>query len=110
MATMDVIREEHLLENADKVGTVMLEGLRDIQARRAEIREVRGLALMIGIELADHDVSAAVERRAFEKGMLMLGCGEASVRMSPPLNFREDQARTALGLFEETLAEVEAGA
>jgi len=110
LATLDVIREEHLLENADKVGTVMLEGLRDIQARRAEIREVRGLALMIGIELPDHDVSAAVELRAFEKGMLLLGCGESSVRMSPPLTFREDQARTALALFEETLAEVEAGA
>jgi len=110
LATLDVIREEHLLENADKVGTVILEGLRDIQARRAEIREVRGLALMIGIELPDHDASAAVERRAFEKGMLLLGCGGSSVRMSPPLTFREDQARTALALFEETLAEVEAGA
>ena len=110
LATLDVIRDEHLLENADKVGTVMLEGLRDIQARRTEVREVRGLALMIGIELPDHDASAAVERRAFEKGMLLLGCGESSIRMSPALTFSEDQARTALGLFEETLAEVEAEA
>lgn len=106
LATLDVIRDEHLLENADKVGTVMLQGLRDLQARRPEIREVRGLALMIGVELPDHDASAAVERRAFEKGMLLLGCGESSIRMSPALTFREDQARTALRLFEETLAEV----
>jgi 4-aminobutyrate aminotransferase len=109
LATIEVIREEHLLENADKVGTVLLEGLRDIQARRASVREVRGLALMIGIELTDHDVSVAVEHRAFERGLLLLRCGDASVRMSPPLVFREDQARKALGIFEETLVEVEAG-
>jgi 4-aminobutyrate aminotransferase len=109
LATLDVIYDEHLLENADKVGTVMMEGLRDIQARRPEIREVRGLALMIGIELPDHDTSAAVERRAFEKGLLMLGCGDASIRMSPPLVFREDQARTALVMFEDVVAEVGMG-
>ena len=109
LATLDVIYDEHLLENADKVGTVMMEGLRDIQARRPEIREVRGLALMIGIEMPDHDTSAAVERRAFEKGLLMLGCGDASIRLSPPLVFREDQARTALVMFEDVVAEVGMG-
>ncbi len=107
LATIDVIRSEHLLENADKVGTVMLEGLRDIQTRRDAIREVRGLALMIGIELPDHDVAAQVERRSFERGLLMLGCGDNAIRMSPALNFREDQARTALEIFEQTLVDVE---
>jgi 4-aminobutyrate aminotransferase len=107
LATIDVIQREHLLENADKVGNVMLEGLRDIQTRHDAIREVRGLALMIGIELPDHDMAAQVERRSFEKGLLMLGCGDNAIRMSPALNFREDQARTALELFEETVADVE---
>jgi 4-aminobutyrate aminotransferase len=46
-----------------------------------------------------------VERGAFERGLLMLGCGEASIRMSPALVFREDQARVALELFEEVVAE-----
>ena len=39
----------------------------------------------------------------------MLGCGDADMRISPPLVFREDQARAALEIFEEVLAEVEAG-
>ena len=107
LATMDVIAQEHLLENADKVGGVMLNGLRDLQERHRSIREVRGLALMIGIEFPDHDFAAEVEHRAFEKGLLALGCGDDAIRMAPPLVFREDQARTALELFEETVADVE---
>ena len=107
LATIDVIQTEHLVENADKVGNVMLEGLRDVQTRHQSIREVRGLALMIGIELPDHDFATAVEHAAFEKGLLMLGCGDNAIRMSPALTLREDQARTALEIFETVVDEVE---
>ena len=107
LATMDVIQQEHLLENADKVGDVMLNGLHDMAERHDSIREVRGLALMIGVEFPDHDFAAEIEHRAFAKGLLVLTCGDDAVRMAPPLVFREDQARTALELFEETVADVE---
>ena len=107
LATIDVIQEEQLIENADKVGSVLMEGLRDLQTRHDVIREVRGQALMIGVQLADHDTAAAVEQASFRKGLLMLGCGDDAVRMSPALNFREDQARTALEIFETVIDEVE---
>lgn len=107
LATLDVIQQEHLLENADKVGGVMLNGLRDLQERHRSIREVRGLALMIGIEFPDHDFAADVEHRSFQKGLLALGCGDNAIRMSPALNFREDQARTALEIFEGVVADAE---
>ena len=107
LATIDVIQEEQLIENADKVGAVLMEGLRDLQTRHDMIREVRGLALMIGVQLPDHDTAAAVEQASFRKGLLMLGCGDDAVRMSPALNFREDQARTALEIFETVIDEVE---
>jgi 4-aminobutyrate aminotransferase len=107
LATMDVIQQEHLLENADKIGDVMLNGLRDMAERHDNIREVRGLALMIGVEFPDHDFAAEIEHRAFAKGLLVLTCGDDAVRMAPPLVFREDQARTALELFEEAVADVE---
>ena len=110
IATLDVIAKEELLENAAKVGDLTMNGLRDIQTRHDAIREVRGLGFMIGVELPDHETQAAVERAAFERGLLMLGCGEASIRMSPALVFREDQARVALELFEEVVAENALGA
>jgi 4-aminobutyrate aminotransferase len=65
---------------------------------------------MIGIEFADHETMVAVEHAAFRRGLLVLGCGDSVVRMSPPLVFRRDQAQTALEIFEGAVAEVEASA
>ncbi len=104
LASIDLI-ENGLMQNAEKVGNVMLNGLRDIQTRHDVIREVRGLGLMIGIEFPDHDTADAVEKAAFRRGLLMLGCGDDAIRMSPPLVFREDQAETSLRLFEDSVAE-----
>jgi 4-aminobutyrate aminotransferase len=105
LATIDLI-EESLMQNAVETGGFLMEGLRAVAERQPLIREVRGLGLMIGIEFPDHDTMVAVEEAAFGRGLLVLGCGENAIRMSPPLVFRHDQAETALELFEEAVAEV----
>jgi 4-aminobutyrate aminotransferase len=108
LATIELL-EDGLMENAAAMGTVLLEGLRGIQERHEVVREVRGVGLMIGVEFPDHDHMVAVEHAAFRKGLLTLGCGEATIRVSPPLVVRRDQAETALEVFEEAIAEVERG-
>jgi 4-aminobutyrate aminotransferase len=110
-AALTTIRliEEGLIDNAASVGERLMRGLRDVQQRHGIIREVRGRGLMIGIEFPDHDVAERVEKAAFRRGLLVLGCGDDAIRMSPPLVFREDQADTAVSIFEEACAEVEAG-
>ena len=109
LATFDVIRDEGLLENARTVGEVFLGGCRAIAERHPIVREVRGRALWIGLSFADHRQAMAVEQAAFHKGLLVLGCGDDAIRISPALNIREDQALAALEIFEEAVAEVEAG-
>ena len=104
LATIDLI-EDGLIKNAERVGSFLLDGLRDMQARRPQIKEVRGLGLMIGIEFQDHDTMIAVEQAAFRRGLLVLGAGDDVVRMCPPLVFRTGQAETALEVFEEAVAE-----
>jgi 4-aminobutyrate aminotransferase len=104
LATIDLI-EEGLIENAERVGSFLLDGLRDMQGRRPLIKDVRGLGLMIGIQFQDHDTMIAVEQAAFRRGLLVLGAGDDVVRMCPPLVFRTDQAETALEIFEEAVAE-----
>jgi len=104
LATIDLM-EDGLIENAERLGSFLLDGLRDMQARRPLIKEVRGLGLMIGIEFEDHDTMIAVEQAAFRRGLLVLGAGDDVVRMSPPLVFGRDQAETALEIFEEAVAE-----
>jgi 4-aminobutyrate aminotransferase len=69
---------------------------------------------MIGIEIvADQQtraVAPALRDRivdlAFERGLLILGCGETSIRLSPPLIVSQEQAEVALDIFEECIAEV----
>ena len=109
IATLDVIRDEGLIENAARVGAILLDGLREMASRHPILTEVRGRALWIGLEFPDHEVASAVELAAFRRGLLVLGCGDDAIRMSPPLVFREDQATASLEIFEEALAEVEAG-
>ena len=109
LATFDVIRDEGLLENARTVGETFLAGCRAIAERHPIVREVRGRALWIGLSFADHRQALAVEQTSFRMGLLMLGCGDDAIRISPALNFREDQALAALEIFEEAIAEVEAG-
>jgi 4-aminobutyrate aminotransferase len=108
LATFDVIEREGLLDNARVVGDVLLEGLRGIAARHPIVTEVRGRALWIGLSFPDHALAAAVEQAAFRRGLLVLGCGDDAIRISPPLVLREDQARASLEIFEEAVAEVEA--
>jgi 4-aminobutyrate aminotransferase len=106
LATLDVIEDEALMANAAGVGEVFVAGLRDVADRHPIVTDVRGRALWIGLSFADHDTAAAVEQACFRRGLLALGCGDDAIRISPPLVFREDQARAALEVFEEAVAEV----
>ncbi len=108
LASLELI-EGGLMDNARRVGGVLLDGLRKIQERQPAIREVRGLGMMIGVEFEDHDTMVAVEHAAFRRGLLVLGAGDSVVRIAPPLVFREDQAEVALPIFEEAVAEVARG-
>jgi 4-aminobutyrate aminotransferase len=98
--------EGGLMDNAREMGSVLMDGLRRMAERHPAIRGVRGLGLMIGIQFPDHDHMAAVEQAAFRRGLLVLGCGDDVIRMSPPLVIRRDQVDTALEVFEEAVAEV----
>jgi 4-aminobutyrate aminotransferase len=80
LATLELI-EDGLLDNARDVGELLLKGLWDIQARRPEIVDVRGRGLMIGIEFEQAEMMHAVEQGAFRRGLLVLGAGDAVIRM-----------------------------
>jgi 4-aminobutyrate aminotransferase len=108
LATLRLI-EGGLMDNAREVGGFLLDGLRRLQERQPAIRDVRGIGFMIGIQLDGHDAMAAVEQTSFRRGLLVLGCGDDVIRMSPPLVFTRDQAEVTLEVFEEAVAEVAGG-
>jgi 4-aminobutyrate aminotransferase len=114
LATMDILERE-AIDNAATVGEFMLERLRGWVKTHPMVGEVRGRGLMIGIELvkdkATREPATAlrnkIETLAFERGLMILGCGETSIRLCPPLIVNQHEATVALDIFEECLALVE---
>lgn len=117
-ATLDVVRDEGLVENARVRGDQLQAGLRLLRQRYPGISDVRGRGLMQGIEFAREDGSPdaaaalAVQQATTGHGLLTLTCGPAGnvVRLIPALVVSEQEVRTGLERFEAALAEVLAGA
>ena len=110
LATIELL-EESLVENAAQIGRRMLDRLQEWPRRFPVVGDVRGMGLMIGIELVIDQQSKqkapalrdrAIEM-AFERGLLLLGCGENVVRLMPPLMIDADQADFALDVLEKVI-------
>ena len=114
LATMDIIEREGIA-NAARVGEFMLERVRGWKQSHRSVGDVRGRGLMIGIEIvkdkATREPAVALRNRvetlAFERGLMMLGCGETSLRLSPPLIVSKEEATVALDILEEALTMAE---
>jgi len=114
LATMDILEREGI-ENAAHVGEFMLERLHGWKRSHPLVGDVRGRGLMIGIELvrdkATREPATALRNRvetlAFEKGLMLLGCGETSLRLCPPLIVSKEEASVALDILEDSLTQVE---
>lgn len=114
LATMDIIEREGI-SNAARVGARMMERLQSWKQTHPLVGDVRGRGLMIGVELvkdkATREPATALRNRvetlAFERGLMVLGCGETTLRLSPPLILKEEEAEVALDILEDALTQVE---
>lgn len=116
VAALETIRliEEELMQNAAVIGEHLLRSLQQLMLRCSAIGDVRGLGLMIGIELvkdrATKEKAGAwrdlAVQRCFEKGLLLLGCGENTLRLMPPLIVTRGQADAAVEILEEVLSAI----
>jgi 4-aminobutyrate aminotransferase len=110
LATIALL-EEGLVENAARMGAHLMSRLRDWPARFPVVGDVRGLGLMIGIELVRDQKTKEragqlrdrVVSLAFERGLLVLGAGENSIRLCPPLVITRDQCDFAVETLEECI-------
>ena len=87
-----------------KSGRDYLDGLRGLEADLpGRISNARGRGLMIAFDVESRDVETAVVTRAFERGLLLLGCGERSVRFRPALTLSREDADRGLDILRQTL-------
>jgi 4-aminobutyrate aminotransferase len=115
VATVKVMKEEKMLENATARGGQLQTGLRKFQEEYPQLGDVRGLGLMIGSEFqVDGKYQKAkglvkdIVKAAESKGLLLLTCGtyDSTVRWIPPLNVTESQVKDALNIFGDSLKQV----
>ncbi|HMG86520.1 MAG TPA: acetyl ornithine aminotransferase family protein [Terracidiphilus sp.] len=114
LATVNIL-EQGAIDNAAKVGAKMLDRLQGWKTTHPLVGDVRGRGLMIGVELVKDKTTREpatalrnrVETLCFEKGLMILGCGETSIRLCPALIVTEDEATVALDILEECLSQVE---
>jgi 4-aminobutyrate aminotransferase len=113
LVTLDLLERE-LMDNATRVGAHMMARLRDLPKRFPQVGDVRGLGLMIGIELVRDQASKErnpmlrdkVVQMCFERGLLVLGAGPNTIRLCPPLIVTKDQADFAVDTIEHCLTSV----
>ena len=112
LATLNVVEDEGLVDNAAQQGARLQEGLRSVAAEHKVIGEVRGRGLMLASEFTTTDgapdgaTAARAHQAAAERGLLLLTCGPQGnvVRMIPPLVVTAEQVDEAVGLWREAVA------
>jgi len=105
LATLNLL-EGGLIENAARAGDRLRAGLERVATGCPAVRDVRGIGLMVGVEFSTHEEANAVERAAFERGLLVLECGASTLRLCPPLIVDDATVDLGIRLFAESLAAV----
>ncbi len=108
LVTLDLLEREYI-ENARRMGQFVFGRVADWRERHKIVGDIRGKGLMIGIEIVRdqktreraHDLRDRIVELAFRKGVLLLGAGENTLRLSPPLVIDEEQADFAVHTLDE---------
>lgn len=111
VATIQVLRDEKLIENAAARGLQLMTGLRHLQEEYPAIADVRGLGLMVGSEFRTangkpaKETAKAVVHACLERGLMLLTCGpwDNTIRWIPPLVVNPGQIEDALAIFKNSL-------
>jgi 4-aminobutyrate aminotransferase len=113
-AVLEIIKNENLLENANKQGAYALKRLTELKERCEIVGDVRGKGLMIGIELVEDKESqkpaaqkaAEVIMRSWKRGVAVVTCGASTLRIVPPLTVQRELLDVALDIVEDTIDDI----
>ena len=104
LATIGLL-EGSLVANSARVGRMLKQLLAETLAGQPRVTDVRGEGLMIGVELATHELASEVAQLCFRRGLLVLECGAKAIRLSPPLVITDAQARATAEVFARAIAD-----
>src|SRR5439155_23229052 len=110
LATLELVETQYMA-NAAKLGSLLLSALSDIASKHKTIGPPRGIGLMCGVDVlnpstktGDANLRGRLVTACFERGLIMLGCGEYTMRFCPPLCMTEEELEAGLAIFESAVA------
>ena len=117
LATIEVIEEEELMENAKKLYSIAIERFNTMKKRFPLIGEVRGLGLSIGVDLVKDPITkerhkeaaAKICYRAWEKGLILTFFSNSVLRIQPPLVITEKEFNRGIDIIEECMVDLGKG-
>ncbi len=102
---LQIIKEDNLVDNAKVQGKYLLDNLLDLQSEFKEIvSNVRGLGLMCSFDLPDQPAINKFRKLCYQEKLLILGCGEKSIRFRPPLNIAKEELDEGLKIIKKVLS------
>jgi len=101
---LEIIQEEHLVKSAEYNGLDLLMNLCNLRFdHQHSVDNVRGIGLMCAIDLPSSDIRDKVRREAYDNELLILGCGEKSLRFRPPLNVSKAEIAKAMNILHRSI-------
>ncbi|PYS08047.1 MAG: acetyl ornithine aminotransferase family protein [Acidobacteria bacterium] len=105
-AALETVRllEEKYVANSAKMGEYLFAKIERMKDQQPTITDLRGRGLMIGVELVSSELRDRILNECFRRGLLILGAGRSTIRLSPPLIIDEEQADFAVGTISDAIA------
>ena len=104
---LEIIEEEHLVENARVQGEFLLSEIEKLQAEFPTlVFEARGRGLMCAFDLDEAQMRDLLKQKCYDEGLILIGAGDRSIRFRPPLNISRDELMIGLNIIREQLKEL----
>lgn len=104
----EIIQQENMVENAGTVGEYLLKGLRELEQEFSGLVSAsRGIGLHCAFDLPTADQRLTLRKKAYDKGLVILGSGERSIRFRPPLNLRKEEVDQGMTILRNSLHEMQ---
>lgn len=105
LAALSAIEQEELVQNAVETGDYFRRALESLSERRNDIGEVRGMGLMLAIELTGREDASDVVLKCLNRGLVANAIGQTTIRFLPPLIVRPEHVDSAVGILDEALSD-----
>jgi L-lysine 6-transaminase len=104
---LEIVDEEHLVENARVVGEYLHKNLLALEKEYPElVNNVRGLGLFCAMDLDAHQNRELIKEKALGKGLMLIGCSDRTIRFRPPLNLSKAEVDGGVDIIRRCLKEM----